>query len=224
MQNLPPASVREAQIRAYAQSIGMDPDIAVQVARSEGLADNTWQGRSNLKYGREQSYGDFQLHAPPPNSGYSPGLGSAFKSQTGLDPSDPANWQAMNRFALDYAKKNGWGAWMGAKAKGITGMEGISGTPSAPSAPPMGTSMSGFAAGPTAVSARTAKLSDPNLAYPEDEEPDLLASAPKPAAPASKSPEEIYTEYLAALRGVNERRPQYTPLKLPALDNVRYDT
>ena len=114
-------------LRAYAISIGMDPDIAEQVARSEGLADDTWQSNLQQPYGREQSYGDFQLHFDP--TGKRPGLGNEFVEKTGLDVSDPANWFEMNKFALDKANEVGWGPWMGAKAKGITGFMGIGGEP-----------------------------------------------------------------------------------------------
>lgn len=114
-------------LRAYAISIGMDPDIAEQVARGEGLADDTWQSNLQQPYGREQSYGDFQLHFDP--TGKRPGLGNEFVEKTGLDVSDPANWFEMNKFALDKANEVGWGPWMGAKAKGITGFMGIGGEP-----------------------------------------------------------------------------------------------
>lgn len=124
---LPPVSVRRQMLRAYAISIGMDPDIAEQVARSEGLADDTWQSNLQQPYGREQSYGDFQLHFDP--TGKRTGLGNEFVEKTGLDVSDPANWFEMNKFALDKANEVGWGPWMGAKAKGITGFMGIGGEP-----------------------------------------------------------------------------------------------
>lgn len=147
-------------LRAYAISIGMDPDIAEQVARGEGLADDTWQSNLQQPYGREQSYGDFQLHFDP--TGKRPGLGNEFVEKTGLDVSDPANWFEMNKFALDKANKVGWGPWMGAKAKGITGMMGIGGEPAehgmvaynTDDTPAMGAAMGGFASGPEDVQER----------------------------------------------------------------------
>lgn len=151
---LPTVAQQEAQIRAYAASIGIDPDTAIKVARGEGLAPNTWQSNLQQPYGRERSYGAFQLHVDP--TGKRPGLGNEFQATTGLDPADPANWQAMNKFALDQARKAGWGPWMGAKAAGITGMMGIGGKPAAAPAatPSMGTSMGGYAMGPAAVQER----------------------------------------------------------------------
>ena len=133
MYQLPSAAEREAKIRAYAASIGIDPDVAVAVARQEGLQDGTWQANGQLGYGREQSYGDFQLHTDP--TGKNPGLGNQFEADTGLDTADPANWWAMDKYGLDHARKNGWGAWMGAKKAGYTGMEGIGGQESYPARP-----------------------------------------------------------------------------------------
>lgn len=123
--NLPSAQEMEAYIRQAAQARGIDPDVAVRVARSEGLKDGTWQATGMLDYGRERSYGPFQLHVAP--QGYRQGMGNDFLAQTGLDPSDPKNWKQGVDFALDQAAKGGWGPWFGAKKVGITGMAGING-------------------------------------------------------------------------------------------------
>ena len=165
---LPTAAEQEAQIRAYAVSIGIDPDIAVKVARSEGLRDGVWQSTLQQPYGREASYGAFQLHVDP--TGKRPGLGNKFKETTRLDPSNPANWPAMNKFALDQAKAGGWGPWMGAKAVGVTGYMGIGGQPSKAQTPGAGNSMGGYAEGPTAVAARMSNggLLDPDVSPSQD--------------------------------------------------------
>jgi hypothetical protein len=156
MQGLPSVAEREAFIRAYAVSIGIDPDVAVKVARKEGLRENTWQSDLQQPYGREASYGDFQLHVDP--TGKRPGLGNTFEATTNMKASNPANWQAMNRFALDQVRKQGWGPWMGAAAADVHGFDGVGGQPSAqPPAPPVqgaGNSMGGYAEGPSAVAAR----------------------------------------------------------------------
>jgi len=120
---LPSVQEMEAYIRQAAQARGIDPDIAVRVARSEGLAPDTWQSNVTLKYGREQSYGPFQLHVAP--AGYKPGMGNDFVKATGLNPADPSTWKQGVDFALDNAAKGGWGPWFGAKGVGITGMMGI---------------------------------------------------------------------------------------------------
>jgi hypothetical protein len=133
---MPSVEEMEAYIRQEALARGINPDVAVRVARTEGLARNTWQSNVRLAYGRERSYGPFQLHVAP--QGYRPGMGNDFANQTGLDPADPRNWQQGVSFALDNAKRGGWGPWFGAKKIGITGMMGIDGTPvstRAPSAP-----------------------------------------------------------------------------------------
>lgn len=149
---LPSVAEREAFIRQEAARLGIDPEVALRVARREGLAPNTWQSNVQQPYGREQSFGDFQLHLAP--KGYKPGLGNDFMAKTGLDPRDPANWQAMNKFALEAASRGGWGPWMGAKAAGVIGMMGIGGKPAAAAPKAMGTSMGGYASGPAAVQAR----------------------------------------------------------------------
>jgi hypothetical protein len=157
---LPSVQEMEAYIRAAAVARGINPDVAVRVARSEGLAPNTWQAKANLSYGREQSYGPFQLHNAPP--GERPGMGNDFVKATGLDPSNPANWKQGVDFAMNHASKNGWGQWFGAKKIGITGKMGISGGREMPVSqvthqPGAGASMGGFAAGPGAVAARQAQ-------------------------------------------------------------------
>jgi hypothetical protein len=166
---LPSVAEMEAFIRAKASELGIDPDTAVRVARSEGLAPGVWQARGMLSYGRERSYGPFQLHNAPP--GERPGMGNDFLKATGLDPADPANWMPATEYALKHASRNGWGAWYGAKKIGVTGMEGIGGQPvSVVQQPGAGTSMGGYAEGPTAVQARM----DP---------PGLLDTAPVAESP-----------------------------------------
>lgn len=122
-----PFSVENAAgfIRQYASAIGIDPNIALKVARSEGLGEGIWQ--SNFRRGgfREPSYGPFQLLKGGPGTGYGKGLGNLFQQKTGLDPADPANWQQSTAFALEQAKAGGWGPWYGAKNQGITGFTGI---------------------------------------------------------------------------------------------------
>lgn len=120
---LPSVQEMEAYIRQAAQARGIDPDIAIRVARSEGLAPGVWQATGMLDYGRERSYGPFQLHVAP--KGYRQGMGNDFVNATGLDPSDPKNWKQGVDFALDNAATGGWSPWMGAAKEDITGMMGI---------------------------------------------------------------------------------------------------
>lgn len=118
--NLPaPATDIAAYITQAAVKRGIDPNVALNVAKSEGGL-NSWNLQSGfVKNGvREQSFGPFQLYKGG-------GLGNEFMSKTGLDPALAANGPAATDFALDHAAKNGWGAWYGAKRVGIGNWEGI---------------------------------------------------------------------------------------------------
>ena len=128
----------EAFIRQTATSLKIDPDTAVAVARTEGLAPGVWQSRLPAPgggAGREASYGPYQLYMGG-------GLGNAFQQQTGMDPRDPATWQHQVIFALQQAKQGGWTPWHGAANNGISRWAGIN--PNAPgvspTAPPLATS------------------------------------------------------------------------------------
>lgn len=106
-----------------AGELGIDPQVALAVARSEGLNANpaeAWQSNVVKNGQRETSYGPFQLYTGG-------GLGNQFMEQTGLDPRDPNTWQQQVDFALGHARNNGWGAWYGAKNTGIGNMQGIPG-------------------------------------------------------------------------------------------------
>jgi hypothetical protein len=116
----------EAYIRAAAQRRGINPDIAVTVARHEGgLADPFRHGEGPAPRSQapglgatENSFGPFQLYV----SGTGAGLGDRALA-AGIDPRK--DWQHGVDFALDEVKRKGWGQWYGARAAGITGMEGV---------------------------------------------------------------------------------------------------
>lgn len=128
----------ENHIRETAKKYGIDPDVAVRVAQSEGLG--TFQssvpksGKGSYN-GREDSWGAFQLYKGG-------GLGNDFEKETGLDPRDPKNEKATIDFALRHASKKGWGAFHGAKNTGIGPRQGIGvapptvARPAAPAAAP----------------------------------------------------------------------------------------
>ena len=97
-------------IEAAAMAHGIDPKVAVRVARSEGLAQFYGdQGRSG---------GAFQLFTGG-------GLGNEFRQQTGKDPLDPKNEVETIWFAMQKAAEKGWGAWYGAAKVGVGKWEGI---------------------------------------------------------------------------------------------------
>lgn len=116
----------EAYIRQAAAARGIDPDIAVRVAKGEGgLANPFRHGEGPAPRSQdprlghlENSYGPFQLYV----SGNGAGLGDRALA-AGIDPAK--NWQGGIDFALNEVKNKGWGQWYGAKAQGITGMMGV---------------------------------------------------------------------------------------------------
>ncbi|RWE07674.1 MAG: hypothetical protein EOS23_26495 [Mesorhizobium sp.] len=124
---LPNLTGMAGYIQQAATARGIDPDIALRVARSEGLAPGVWQSNAMKNGIREPSYGPFQLLKGGAGTGYPAGLGNDFMRQTGLDPANPANARAGVEFALDNAAKSGWGAWYGAKAAGVGKWQGLSG-------------------------------------------------------------------------------------------------
>lgn len=114
----------EAYIRQSAINHGIDPNVAVAVARSEGL--NKYTG----DYGT--SFGPFQLHyggsgIPGMNSR---GLGDAFTKDTGLDARNPATVRQQIDYAMEQVRKGGWGPWHGAAHVGIYGYAGVGPMPS----------------------------------------------------------------------------------------------
>lgn len=134
----------ESYIVQAAIARGIDPNVALTVAKGEGGLANPFRHgegpapRSQAPgFGHlENSFGPFQLYV----SGTGAGLGDRAVA-AGIDPRK--NWQGGVDFALDEAKRAGWGQWYGAKANGITGRMGIGGAPgpvgqAAPAAAPAG--------------------------------------------------------------------------------------
>lgn len=112
---------KEAFIRDEAIKRGIDPDVAVRVAKSEGF--NNFIGDNGT------SFGAFQLHVTRDGRGNA--VGDQFRAATGLDPADPANERAAIAYALDDARRNGWAAYHGAANTGIGNWVGISASQSA---------------------------------------------------------------------------------------------
>jgi hypothetical protein len=128
----------EAYIRQSAQAHGIDPDIAVRVANSEGGLHDPVRQSDYAKGGhREPSYGPFQLLIGGAGTGFGGGLGNRALA-AGIDPRDPAQWQKAVDFALAEAGKRGWGQWYGAAKAGVgnfTGIGAVKPTPGASSSP-----------------------------------------------------------------------------------------
>jgi hypothetical protein len=97
-------------IRETAAKYGVDPDVAVKVAGSEGL--KTFSGDGG------KSGGAFQLYTGG-------GMGNDFQKETGLDPLDPKNEKATIDYALKNVPKTGWTPFHGARRAGIGERDGI---------------------------------------------------------------------------------------------------
>jgi hypothetical protein len=119
-------------IMDYARSIGLDPQKALAIAKAEGL--NAWSPRnpsaqSNIvnKQGvREPSYGDFQLNMNTMGA-------DALKA--GVDPRDPAQRWAADKFALDRMKAGGAAPWTDPVARYYVAHGGIMASQEADAAP-----------------------------------------------------------------------------------------
>lgn len=125
----------EAYIRSAAAQRGIDPDVAVRVAQSEGGLVPNRTG----SFATGKSFWPLQLHyggagTPYASFGTVAGMGNAFTEKTGWQPGDPNAWRAATDYALDAAQRQGWGAWYGARNQGIIGFQGI--TRGAAAAPP----------------------------------------------------------------------------------------
>lgn len=125
-QNVAPAMagpvVAEGEIADYirqsAAARGIDPDIALRVAMSEGGVKDPVRQSDVVKNGvREASYGPFQLYMGG-------GLGNK-ALEAGIDPRDPNQWRQGIDFALDQAAAGGWGPWYGAAKVGIGNRAGL---------------------------------------------------------------------------------------------------
>lgn len=92
-------------IRQQAAANGVDPNLAVQIASTEGL--RTFLGD------RGKSGGAFQLYTGG-------GMGNTFQQETGLDPLDPRNERATIDYALKYIGQTGdLTPWHGATRAGL---------------------------------------------------------------------------------------------------------
>ena len=183
----------EAYIRQAAIARGIDPDIAVRVAMSEGGLTNPVR-KSEVPTGggrTEESYGPFQLYMGG-------GLGNRALA-AGIDPRDPNQWQAGVDFALDEAKRAGWGQWYGAAKAGIGNWAGLGGKGStAPTTYQVGPGFKGKNPNYVAPTIMTA-----GLGATEPQEPDPAATGRAMLAGLGQSSvddEELLAMALAAMR------------------------
>ncbi|WP_245317560.1 hypothetical protein [Rhizobium sp. N122] len=169
-------------IRQAAIDRGIDPNIALRVAGHEGM--NVFDPSKPDNGGDEgSSFGPFQLHyagmsKSMPNSG----LGNEFTNATGLHARDPSTWKQQVDFALDWARKHGWGPWMGAKAEGITGMMGIGAMPPQQAAQ--------AAAMPPTAPVQPPAIPPPAAPVPGYVDP-MVTTAGRDAPPQAAAPSEV---------------------------------
>jgi hypothetical protein len=172
-----------AYIRDAATRRGIDPEVALRVAGAEAL--NVFDpNKPDLGGDDHSSFGMFQLHygglsRKMPN----PGLGDEFTRATGLDARDPSTWRQQVDFSLDWAKRHGWGSWMGAKAAGVSDFAGISGAEPRVSGP-VEAAGGGFGSDKGAPQLYTPPPSSPTAVAQTDYDKlfdELLASRPREA-------------------------------------------
>lgn len=117
----------EGFVRSAAIMRGIDPDIAVRVARSEGGVDE-YAKRGTFATG--SSFWPTQLHyggvgTPYEYLGTVAGMGNGFSKLTSWAPGAEAAWRDAIRYGWNRAKASGWSAWYGAAAVGVAQWEGI---------------------------------------------------------------------------------------------------
>lgn len=125
-----PSDMSQAEIeniiRHEATLRGIDPNVAITVFRHEGAGSYQSlipRSGSGSYGGREASFGPYQL--------FSEGLGAEYEALTGrslLTDNTREGITNQIRFALDKASSNGWGAWYGAGAAGISDWQGLGGS------------------------------------------------------------------------------------------------
>ena len=112
-------------IRQSALARGIDPNVALRIANSEGLRGSI-PGVRNTPGDKGTSFGPFQLHYASRIPGLrNGGLGDAYTRATGHHASDPKHWQEQIDFALDQAREGGWGPWHGRYGARIGVWDGI---------------------------------------------------------------------------------------------------
>jgi hypothetical protein len=120
-----PQAQHEAFIRDYATKVGVNPELALGIARAEGMNEVGFRTPNqastvDVTAGQPWSFGDFQLNVRN-------GLGTMAR-QKGIDPADPKQWQAADMFAIDYMKSGGLAPWKGDKFATAWGSKPVMGT------------------------------------------------------------------------------------------------
>ena len=122
----------EAFVREAAAARGINPDIAITVANTEGgVTEPARLGDfSGPPWHSGKSWWAYQLHyggagTPYAAWGHTAGMGNGFTTLTGWQPGTSAAWRDAARYALNRVRTGGWGAWYGAAAVGIHDFMGV---------------------------------------------------------------------------------------------------
>lgn len=114
-------AAKSSEPRNYAPMIieaakrhGVPPKDALAVAMGEGGVKGWIRARGKKNGKQEPAYGPFQMLVGGGNTGYPTGLGNKFMEETGLDPRDEANAEAVIDYAVKTGANEGWGQWYGA--------------------------------------------------------------------------------------------------------------
>jgi hypothetical protein len=169
----------EQFIRDYAQKIGVNPDLAVGIANAEGL--RAWSAKNpnagsyvDRTNGVPWSFGDFQLNTRN-------GMGvDALKA--GIDPRDPKQWQAADRFAIDQMKAGGISPWKGDKFAVAWGDRPVMGA--------------GTAAAPNSTTLTTNPITNPGPMDPSAQAHGSTVNPPIPDAPGVTTPQPNFVQKL----------------------------
>lgn len=103
-----------------AQEVGVNPNLALGIARYEGLNPNTIGSPTfGNRDARGYSFGPFQLFSgsPDPNRIAPGGMAYEFQQKFGEAPS-ASNWQKQVDFSLDAMRRRGVGAWYAVRDQG----------------------------------------------------------------------------------------------------------
>lgn len=161
-----PIAQVEQMIMEEARKRGIDPNVALSVARSEGM----YSYKSTVP--GEESYGPYQLYFGSRGGG---GLGPEFTRRTGIDPRtqrDEGSIRAQIQFSLDKAAQGGWGPWHGWKGLPRAGL---------PSAPQPGLGMGGAIGAGSAGATTTVNVNEININAPNAKDSKDIAATIVPS-------------------------------------------
>jgi hypothetical protein len=126
MSDWPTLDTMAAYIKQQAPVYGIDPNVALSVAQSEGLNQKAVKDNFVVPDAGSVSIGPYQLYMGG-------GMGNDFQNKFGAAPSAD-NWKQQIDFSLNQAAYGGtgWAKWFGAKRVGISQFQGLYGDTTQP--------------------------------------------------------------------------------------------